>query len=82
MATSPLTKGLVAGKTGVIISSNMTVNPTADNSTSTQRAKALLASHDQKGFRTLPPKSGAKQMGNGASGRKISGAATLHGGRF
>jgi hypothetical protein len=82
MASSPLTKGLVAGKTTGLLGAGMTTNPFADSSTTTQRARALLAAHSSKGFRALPARSAVKQPSNGANGTRQAGGARISGGTF
>lgn len=82
MAKSQLTRGLVAGKSSGILGAGMTTNPSLDNSTTTQRAKRGLEIHAASGIRPGPVRSGAAQMSNAASGRKLSGGMTLRGGRF
>ena len=82
MASSPLTKGLVAGKTSGILSASMTVNPVLDPTNTTLRARAVLAAHATKGFRPLPARSAVKRPSNGANGTKQSGATRLRGGTF
>jgi hypothetical protein len=82
MAKSPLTKGLVAGKSSGLLGAGMTTNPAIDNSNSAKVAKALLANHAQKGTKALPPRTGAAQMAKGVNGPKLSGATSIRGGRF
>jgi hypothetical protein len=80
MAKSQLTRGLVAGKSSGLLGAGMTTNPALDNSTSTQRARALLENRARM-TRSAPTRSGASQPQNGAAGRKVSGGMTIRGGR-
>lgn len=82
MAKSPLTKGLVAGKSSGILGAGMTTNPAIDKTNSQKLAAALLANRATKGVKARPPLSGAKRPAKGTGGKKLSGGASIKGGRL
>lgn len=78
MAKSQLTRGLVAGKTGPMIS--MGPNPAIQPSLKDTEARKALANHDQQGVIPARVRSGPSQPTGQGNGRKITGGASIRGG--